>query len=100
MTPTQGDIWWAETDDKRRPVLVVMRTQVISSLNWIVVAPITKTIRDIPTEVRVGRRNGLPIESVATFDNLQPIRRSLLTDRVGSVTDRWKTCRAPSVADC
>lgn len=101
VTPTQGDIWWAETENKRRPVLVVTRSGVIPALTWIVVAPITKTIRQIPTEVRVGRRNGLPVESVATFDNLQPIRRSFLTERVGAVTDRWEICRALSaVADC
>ena len=101
MTPDQGEIWWAETEDKRRPVLVVSRSEVIPALRWIIVAPITKTIRHIPSEVRVGLRNGLPIESVATFDNLQPIRRSFLTERVGSVTDRWEICRALSaVADC
>ncbi|NNF64105.1 MAG: type II toxin-antitoxin system PemK/MazF family toxin [Acidimicrobiia bacterium] len=94
-------MWWAETEDKRRPVLVVTRSGVIPALKWIMVAPITKTIRDIPTEVRAGLRNGLPVESVATIDNLQPIHRSFLTERVGSVTDRWEICRALSaLADC
>src|SRR2546423_15719482 len=49
--PRKGDIWWAEAEDKRRPVLVVTRSRAIPVLTWIVVAPITRTVRGIPTEV-------------------------------------------------
>jgi len=101
--PRAGEIWWAEAEDKRRPVLVVTRSEAIPVLTTIVVAPVTRTIRDIPTEVRVGPTNGLLIDGVASFDNLQPIRRSLLTGRIGalSIEDDHEICRAlAALADC
>ncbi|MGH8999912.1 MAG: type II toxin-antitoxin system PemK/MazF family toxin [Acidimicrobiia bacterium] len=84
-TPTQGEIWWAEAEDKRRPVLVITRSDAVPVLTWIVVAPVTRTIRAIPTEVALGPRHGLPVDCVASFDNLQPLRRSFLTARVGQL---------------
>lgn len=102
MIPTQGEIWWAEAEDKRRPVLVVTRSHAIRVLTWVMVAPITRTIRGIPTEIALGPEEGLPVASVATFDNLQRVRRTLLTERVGSlVAPRLEICRALSaLADC
>ena len=84
-TPSQGEIWWAEAEDKRRPVLVVTRSEAVPVLTWIVVAPVTRTIRGIPTEVALGPEQGLPDECVASFDNLQPVRRSFLVERVGEL---------------
>jgi mRNA interferase MazF len=83
--PRQGEVWWAEAEDKRRPVLVVSRSEAVPVLTWIVVAPVTRTVRCIPTEVALGPDEGLPEECVASFDNLQPIRRSFLTERVGGL---------------
>ena len=102
-TPTQGEIWWAEAQDKRRPVLIVTRSDAIAVLTWVIVAPLTRTIRQIPTEVSLGTGHGLPDECVASFDNLQPIRRSFLTQRVGAlqVEELDEICRALSaLADC
>lgn len=103
MTPEQGEVWWAEAEDKRRPVLVVTRSDAVPVLAWIVVAPVTRSVREIPTEVRLGPAHGLREECVASFDNLQPIRRSFLTERVGAlaVDERHEICRALSaLADC
>ena len=101
MTPRQGDIWWAEAEDKRRPVLVVSRNEAIPVLTRILVAPVTRTIRSIPTEIDLGSDHGLPDPCVASVDNLQPIRRSHLTQRVGMLTNsRQEICRAlGSMAD-
>ena len=103
VTPTQGEIWWAEAQDKRRPVLIVTRRDAVAVLTWIIVAPVTRTIRRIPTEVSLGTSHGLVDECVASFDNLQPIRRSFLTQRVGElqVEERDEICRAlRALADC
>ncbi len=98
----QGDVWWAEAEDKRRPMLIVTRTEAIPVLTWILVAPITRTIRGIPTEVNLDTDDGLPAPCVAAFDNLQPIRKALLTEFVGSISHRRSdVCRALSaLADC
>jgi mRNA interferase MazF len=103
VTPLQGEIWWAQATDKRRPVLIVTRSEAVPILNDVIVAVITKTIRNIPTEIRLGAEHGLSIECVAQFDNLQPIRRGLLTSRIGSLgpSAESEICRALSAfADC
>ena len=101
--PTQGEIWWAEAEDKRRPVLIVTRSDAVRVLTWVIVAPVTRTIRQIPTEVRLGTSHGLPDDCVALFDNLQPIRRSFLTQRAGElqIEELDEICRAlGALADC
>jgi len=102
VTPTQGEIWWAEAEDKRRPVLVVTRSEATPVLTSIIVAPITRTVRDIPTEIPLGHDSGLPSPCVAAFDSLQPVRKSFLTERVGTIgTDSHLICYAlGALADC
>jgi mRNA interferase MazF len=101
--PHQGDIWWAEVDAKRRPVLVVTREDAIPVLRRVIVAPVTRTVRHIPTEIALGPENGLPADCAASFDNLQPINRHLLANRAGSLVPggRYEICRAlAALADC
>jgi mRNA interferase MazF len=101
VIPQQGEIWWAEARDKRRPVLVVTRSEAIPVLTWVVVAPVTRTVRNIATEVALGPEQGLGQPCAAAFDSLQPIRRSFLTERVGHVGDRRAICDAlAALADC
>ncbi len=38
----QGEVWWAEAEDKRRPVLVVTCSEAVQVLTWILVAPVTR----------------------------------------------------------
>ena len=101
--PRQGEVWWAEAEDKRRPVLVVTRSEAIPVLSRLVVAPVTRTVRGIPTEVAVGPDEGLPVEAAASFDNLQPVNRHMLTERAGRLSSsrRHELCRAlDALADC
>lgn len=100
--PAQGDIWWAEVEDMRRPVLVVTRSDAVPVLTAIVVAPVTRTVRAIPTEIPLGRGEGLGVDCAATFDNLQRVRRSALTARVGGLGPRHaELCEAlRALADC
>ena len=100
--PQQGDIGWAETEAKRRPVLVVTRSQAVQALRRVVVAPVSRTVRGIPTEVSLGTTEGLGVECAASFDNLETVLRSALTERVGTLGSRrneiCETLRA--LADC
>lgn len=82
----QAEIWLMETpNQKRRPVLIVSRNEVIPVLNNVVVAPVTSTIRDIPTCIRVGPDEGIDHDGVATFDNLAAVPKSVLTRRLGQL---------------
>jgi mRNA interferase MazF len=101
--PIQGEVWWAEAEDKRRPVLVVTRSDAVAVLHRVVVAPLTRTIRGIPTEIRFGPQDGLSSECAASFDNFQPINRHLLTERVATLAAgrRHEICAAlEALADC
>jgi mRNA interferase MazF len=82
----QAEIWLMETpNQKRRPVLIVSRDEVIPFLNNVVVAPLTSTIRRIPTCIPVGHDEGIDHDSVATFDNLAAVPKSVLTTRLGKL---------------
>ena len=100
----QGELWLMETpNQKRRPVLIVSRTEVIPVLNNVVVAPVTSTIRNIATCIPVGPDEGIDHESVATFDSLVAVPKSVLTRRLGAlnVEGRYRICQALSaLADC
>lgn len=101
--PRQGEVWWAEAEDKRRPVLVVTRSEAIPVLTTLVVAPVTRSARPIPTHLGLGDDEGLPRDCAAVFDALQPIRRAYLTERVGALgpARRREMCEAlRAVADC
>lgn len=100
----QAELWLMETpNQKRRPVLVVSRDDVIPVLTNIVVAPVTSTIRDIPTCLPVGPEEGIDRESVASFENLAVVPKSVLTTRLGSlgVGGRHRICAAlEAMANC
>lgn len=100
----QGEIWLMETPNaKRRPVLVVSRDEAIPVLNNVLVAPVTGTVRDIPTCIPLGADEGIDRDSVAAFDNLAVVPKSVLTRRLGGLGPggRQQICEAlGAVADC
>ena len=100
----QAELWLMETPNKkRRPVLIVSRDDVIPVLNNVVVAPVTSTIRNIATCVAVGPSEGIDHDSVASFDNLAAVPKSVLTTRLGAlgVDGRQQICSAlDAMADC
>lgn len=100
----QGELWLLETpNDKRRPVLVVSRNEALPVLNNVVVAPVTSTIRSIPTCVPIGPEEGIDHDSVVTFDNMAAVPKALLTRRLGSLGSpgRRLICSAlRALADC
>ncbi len=88
---------------KRRPALVVTRDEAILVLNNVVVAPVTSTIRRIPTNLPLGTDEGIDHDSVASFDNLASVPKSVLTTRLGSLGAhrRLELCAAlDALADC
>ena len=85
----RGELYWARLPKPagRRPVLVVTRTGVLGVRTSVTVAPVTRTIRAIPSELPVGRRHGLRAASVANCDTLQTVPTALLGPRpIGRLT--------------
>jgi len=97
----RGDICWCEfPDEGRRPALILTRPAAIPILNSVLVAPMTRTIRGIPTEVRFDQTDGMPEECVATFDNVRQISRSLLSEPITTLSGprMHEVCRALAIA--
>ncbi len=102
--PRRGEVWWGELPDVgRRPFLVVSREAAIPVLRTVLAAPVTRTVRGLPTELHLGPDDGMPEECAATFDNLRVITKGHLVHRVcvlGAVR-MLEACRALRAAvDC
>lgn len=84
----RGDVCWYtfKTPDKKRPVLILTRNSAIAVLHSVTVAPITSTIRSIPTEVVLTEADGLPTACAANFDNLQTVPKSNIGERIARLT--------------
>ena len=74
----RGEIYWADLGPPagRRPVLVLSRNAAVPVLSAVIIAPISRTIRDIASEVRLGLEQGLPKECAASCDNLLTVPKS------------------------
>jgi mRNA interferase MazF len=86
----RGDVCWYtfKAPDKRRPVLILTRDSAIAVLNSVTVAPITSTIRSIPSEVVLTEDDGLPNPCAVNFDNLQTVSKSNIGGRIARLTAR------------
>lgn len=88
----QFDIWWAELPKPsgRRPVLLLTRNDGYPYLNKFIAVEITSTIRQIASEVKLGKAEGLPRECVANCDNFRMVAKTSLTERLGRLAPvRW-----------
>jgi len=98
----RGEIWRYRfaAPDKKRPVLILSRQEVIGLLHTVMVAPITSTIRGAPGEVVIGVAEGLKHNSAASLDHVQTVEQARLQSYVGHLgRDKMReVCRALSVA--
>jgi len=99
---SRGEIWLFtfSRPDKRRPVLVLTRQEVIPLLSTVMVAPITSTIRGAPSEVVVGFDEGLKHESAVNLDHVQTVPKDQLRQFVGTLGRHkmGQVCRALAIA--
>ncbi len=74
----QGSTVWADLPPPagRRPVVVLTRDAVVGRLSNLTVAPITRTIRGIDTEVLLEPADGLPTSCAVSLDNIFTIQRA------------------------
>lgn len=102
--PQRGEIWWGEIEEVgRRPFLVMTRSAAIPVLNQVLAAPITRTVRSIPTELPLGPDDGMPEECAASFDNLRVIPKTHLVEQITAlnVVQLGEACSALRAAvDC
>ena len=71
----RGEIRWYrfQRPDKKRPVLILTRQSALGFLREVTIAPITSTIREIPSEVIVNADDGVPRECAVNLDHVQTV---------------------------
>jgi mRNA interferase MazF len=91
----RGGIRWYtfRLPDKRRPVLVLTRNDVIDRLNEIIVVPATRTIRGLTTEVVLTPDDGMPAACALNFDHVSLAQ----LNRIGAVLCSLPETRWPEV---
>ena len=77
-TMSRGDVRWFKFSrpDKRRPVLVLTRESALGFLGEVTVAPVTSTIREIPSEVVLTKEDGMPRECAVNLDHVQTVSKA------------------------
>ncbi|WP_296900443.1 type II toxin-antitoxin system PemK/MazF family toxin [Thiohalocapsa sp.] len=100
--PRRGEIWMYRfrSPDKRRPVLILSRPEAIAWLHTVTVAPITSTIRGLPSEVVVGTEAGLKHDSAVNLDHVQTVEQAQIERFIGSLNAvrMQEVCAALAVA--
>lgn len=83
-TMQKGDIWWANLPEPigRRPVVLLSRNEAYKVRKSVTVAEVTSIIRDIPVEVRLGKKENMPKECVVNLDTIITIRKDLLDEKI------------------
>jgi len=61
--------------DKKRPVLILTRDSILRYLGEVTVAPVTTTIRDIPSEVCLSTRDGMRRDCAINCDHIQTVSK-------------------------
>ena len=79
----RGEIRWYKfkSPDKKRPVLILTRDSIIEYLGEVTVAPVTSTVRDIPSEVFLSKHNGIKRDCAINLDHIQTVSKG----RIGSL---------------
>lgn len=83
----RGDVYWVQfpAPAGRRPAVLVSRNEAYAVRSRVTVVPITRTIRGIATEIRIGPSEGLPKVSVANADEIVTVPASILDGRIATL---------------
>jgi len=83
----RGEVRWYKfrKPDKRRPVVILTRDSALEFLREVTVAPVTSTIRDIPSEVLLSESDGLPMTCAVNLDHIQTITKANLGSLIATL---------------
>ena len=93
----RGEIRWYKfkAPDKKRPVLILTRDSVLGYLGEVTVAPVTSTVRHIPSEIFLSKQDGMPKNCAVNFDHIQTVSK----DKIGSLLTTLPTDKLEQVRD-
>jgi mRNA interferase MazF len=94
----RGEVRWYvfPRPDKKRPVLILTRDSALEFLGEVTVAPITTTIRDIPSEVLLTKADGMPRDCAVNFDHLQTVSKG----KIGSLIATLGSAKMQQMRPC
>ncbi len=86
----RGEVRWYRFSrhDKKRPVVILTRDSALEFLGEVIVAPITSTIRDIPSEILLTKADGMPQDCVGNLDHIQTVSKGKIGSLITSLSPR------------
>jgi mRNA interferase MazF len=93
----RGEVRWYRfaAPDKRRPVVILTRDSILDALGEVTIAPVTSTIRDIPSEVVLTAHEGMPRDCAANLDHIQTVAKNKIGALITTLSrDRMADIRA------
>ncbi|MGD0899497.1 MAG: type II toxin-antitoxin system PemK/MazF family toxin [Thermoguttaceae bacterium] len=92
----RGEVRWYRFSppDKKRPVLLLTRDTILEHLGEVTVAPVTGTIRDIPSEVRLYKEDGMLQDCAINCDHIQTVSK----DRLGGLVTTLSAAKMREVS--
>ena len=93
----RGEVRWYRfaAPDKRRPVVILTRDSILDALGEVTIAPVTSTIRDIPSEVVLTVHEGMPRDCAANLDHIQTVAKNKIGVLITTLSrDRMAEIRA------
>ncbi len=93
----RGEVRWYKfkEPDKKRPVIILTRDSILEYLGEVTVAPITSTIRDIPSEVFLSQQDGMPRNCAINCDHIQTVSK----DNIGGLIIMLSNGKLAAVRD-
>ncbi len=84
----RGEVWWAKLPEPagRRPVVLLSRDAAYKVRTSVTAALVTRTIRNIPSEVLLSKEDGLPAECVVNLDDIITVPKALLTQQITTLS--------------
>ena len=85
---SRGQVRWYKFSqpDKKRPVVVLTRHSALDYLGEVTVAPITSTIRDIPSEVLLTKADGMSQYCAINLDHIQTVSKGKIGSLITTLT--------------
>ena len=86
----RGEVTWYRFSrpDKKRPVVILTRDSTLEFLGEVTVAPITSTIREIPSEVLLTKADGMPQDCAVNLDHIQTVSKGKIGSLITTLSPR------------
>lgn len=85
----RGEVRWYKFahPDKKHPVLILTRDSILEYLDEVTVAPVTSTVRSIPSEVSLSEQDGMRRDCAVNCDHIQTVAKGKIGSRVTTLSD-------------